>query len=249
RKLDLSKTLVQQEVGWKVTRNFWIMLRSNTGSRVLRLDESLSEFMDIVTEEYFFETLAFLPKLVVLENDFIMVGIEVVLDSILTLKRYVKLSDPIATLSLLHAQTALQLTQVALKARLTCWEFFNFLRNAPNLDYLRILELAHVNSQQPCSQEEAALLMDNTPSRLTSIQLEIMIHERRGRGLAGHYSPMDPKPPRRPLDTNLPQDRHHIVSAGKCADNNRRRQHRAHHLDHSGAMAPRPTSWISRDYD
>ncbi|KAK3841538.1 MAG: hypothetical protein J3R72DRAFT_510146 [Linnemannia gamsii] len=103
-----------------------------------------------------------------------MVGIEVVLDRILTLKRYAKLSDPIATLSLLHAQTTLQLTQVELKARLTCWEFFNFLRNAPNLDYLRILEIAHVNNQQPCSQEEAALLMGNTPSRLTSIQLEFM---------------------------------------------------------------------------
>ncbi|KAG0273445.1 hypothetical protein BGZ95_010739 [Linnemannia exigua] len=150
------------------------IVEKNTGLRVLRLDESLAEFMDIVTEEYFFETLASLPELVVLENDLVVVDMAVVLDRVPTLTRYAKLSDPISALSLSHTQVALKLTQVELKARPTCWELFKFLRDVPNLDSLRILGLAHVNDQQPCSQEDAALLMDNNPSRLRSIQLEFI---------------------------------------------------------------------------
>ncbi|KAF9091105.1 hypothetical protein BGX29_011130 [Mortierella sp. GBA35] len=88
RKLDISMTLTQQELDWKVTLNFWAMLRKNLRLRVLGLDETLTRFMGSVSKRYFIETLAPLQHLVILENDYVPIDLDSVARVLPGLKRF-----------------------------------------------------------------------------------------------------------------------------------------------------------------
>ncbi|KAG0202356.1 hypothetical protein BGX33_009758 [Mortierella sp. NVP41] len=168
RKLDMSMTLTQQELDWKVTLNFWAMLRKNLRLRVLGLDETLTRFMGSVSKRYFIETLAPLQHLVVLENDYVPIDLDSVARVLPGLKRYAKLTPPSGGLVL--TQLAVGLTEIELEREVPCSRIFLTLRFVPNLDFLHILRLAPVDPNW--TPDDAAVIMHNTPNRMTRFHLD-----------------------------------------------------------------------------
>ncbi|KAF8944617.1 hypothetical protein BGZ47_003987 [Haplosporangium gracile] len=168
RSLDLSKiTLAQMEVDWEVTRGFWMLLKENRDLQVLRLDESLTLFMDLVSSEYFIEILRSLRELRELENDFVQVELAAIMQAVPKLRRYVNLTDPCGPLSL--TEPAQRLIHVELNRSTPCQELFQFLRNAPNLESLSIRCLNHIAPM--FSYQESELLMDDIYSGLERLQI------------------------------------------------------------------------------
>ncbi|KAF9151610.1 hypothetical protein BG015_006438 [Linnemannia schmuckeri] len=189
RSLDLSKTtLAQMEVDWEVTRGFWMLLKKNKGLQVLRLDESLALFMDLVSDEYFIETLRSLWELRDLENDFVQVELAAVMQALPDLRRYAKFTDPCGPLSL--TEPVRRLTHVEVNRSISCQELSQFLKNAPNLESLSIQSLNHA-APMP-SYQESELLMDDIYSNLQRLQIGTFM---------GYYGYLLDK---RLLDTVLP---------------------------------------------
>lgn len=147
RSLNLVKTsLAQMEVDWEVTREFWKLLKDNQGLRVLRLDESLKRFMDVVSSEYFIEALASLKDLTDLENDFVQVDLAAVLQAVLDLRRHAKSTDPYGLFS--FTQSTRWLTHFELNKTTSCQELLQFLRDTSNVESLSIYSPART---APCS--------------------------------------------------------------------------------------------------
>jgi hypothetical protein len=59
-----------------------MLLRANKRLRHLGLDGSVEKFMAFVSKRYFIEIFALLPELVVVESDFVQVGLQEVLTAL-----------------------------------------------------------------------------------------------------------------------------------------------------------------------
>ncbi|KAF9132667.1 hypothetical protein BGW39_011612 [Mortierella sp. 14UC] len=172
------RTLAQQELDWLTTQRFWLFLRSinatattatrTTGLRELSLDHSLDSFFDLVSIEFFCDTLARFKELEFLENDYIPVSLDTLFSILPKLKHFRRLHHLLD--DGFPQQPYPQLNILELGAELATRSFYALLRYLPNLDQLRFRGFRFTRSEVTAAG--AAELLNHTPSRLTRLWID-----------------------------------------------------------------------------
>ncbi|KAG0284786.1 hypothetical protein BGZ96_010876 [Linnemannia gamsii] len=172
RKEPMGRTLAQQEQDWSTSKHFWTFLRNNDQLQSLCLHTSLNEFMEDVSMPYLVDTLSSLKDLAVLESNYVAIGLEHVFSRFLALVKYSTSFSPSGS-----GRTLIQPSQQLREARFlgvcTCREVLRILSHAPNLESLSVGGVSDLGLVTPT---EAGMIMDNTPSRVTSLKLGMRGH-------------------------------------------------------------------------
>ncbi|KAF9121824.1 hypothetical protein BGW39_010231 [Mortierella sp. 14UC] len=168
RKPAFGRTLAQQELDWSTSKHFWIFLRNNHQLKNLCLDKSLGEFMEDVSLPYLVDTLASLKNLSALENNYIFIDLDQVLDRLSKLERYNTAFSP-SGCGVTNRPSS-QLRSAGFLGVCVHRELLGILSRAPNLESLT---LGGVSGVGGVTSTDAATIMNDTPSRLATLRLAL----------------------------------------------------------------------------
>lgn len=172
RRQSMGRTLAQQELDWSTSKHFWTFLRNNHQLQSLCLHKSLEEFMEDVSMPYLIDTLSSLKDLAVLENNYVAIDLDHVFSRFLALVKYSTTFSPSGSGGTL-IQPSQQLREARFLGICTYRELLRILSHAPNLESLSVSGVSGLSLVTPT---EAAVIMDNTPSRVTSFKLGARSH-------------------------------------------------------------------------
>ncbi|KAG9062335.1 hypothetical protein KI688_005250 [Linnemannia hyalina] len=171
RKEPFGRTLAQQELDWSTSKHFWTFIRNNRQLQSLYLHKSLGEFMEDVPLPYLVDTLASLKDLALLENNYVAIDLDHIFGRLLGLEQYSTAFSPSGSGA--SIQPSLRLRDAKFLDVCTYRELLWILNHAPNLESLSFGAVSVLGTVTPT---EAAVIMDNTLSRVTSLQLGVRTH-------------------------------------------------------------------------
>lgn len=166
RREPFGRTLAQQELDWSTSKHFWTFIRNNGQLQSLYLHKSLGEFMEDVSLPYLVDTLASLKDLALLENNYVALDLDHIFGRLLALENYSTSFPPSGSSA--SIQPSLQLRDARFFDVCTYRELLQILSHAPNLESLSVGAVSVFGGVTPT---EAAMIMDNTPSRVKSLKL------------------------------------------------------------------------------
>ncbi|KAG0379573.1 hypothetical protein BGX24_012608 [Mortierella sp. AD032] len=181
------RTVKEQQQDWLTVQNFWGLVQMNASTlRSLRLDRSLDSLAHLRATEFFFVTLAGLPKLQELDNALLQVGLTQVLERLPNVRSH-RLS-----IFELHnhvlPKTYTHLCALEIYGPLSSITFFSLLGRLTNLEDLKVSEFVR---REQFPNNPGPSYLNNTPVRLK--RLHIMSGAANlGANLATHILPWVP---------------------------------------------------------
>ncbi|KAF9907762.1 hypothetical protein EC991_010632 [Linnemannia zychae] len=157
----------EQEQDWLTAQNFWGLVQMNAGSlRSLRLDRSLDSLAHLKSTEFFYVTLAGLPKLRELDNAFFTVRMTEVLE------RLPNLHTHRSSIFELHNQvlpeTYTHLRALDIYGPVPSITFFSLLGRLPNLENFKISEFVR---REVFPENPGLTYLNSTPTRLKKLHI------------------------------------------------------------------------------
>ncbi|KAF9150574.1 hypothetical protein BG015_007630 [Linnemannia schmuckeri] len=171
RREPFGRTLAQQEQDWSTSKHFWTFVRNNYQLQSLCLNKSLEEFMENVSVPYLVDTLASLKNLAMLENNYVAIDLDHIFGRLLALEKYSTTFSPSGSGT--STQPSLQLRDAAFLDVCAYRELLRILSHAPNLESLHVGAVAALGAVTPT---EVAVIMNQSPSRVTSLKLGVRSH-------------------------------------------------------------------------
>ncbi|KAF9083962.1 hypothetical protein BGX23_010948 [Mortierella sp. AD031] len=159
------RTLEQQEADWYTCQHFWLLLRQNPQLTHLRLDWNLKELFE-VTPEFFYTTMAGLPRLKYLENRSDTVDLTVLLDCCPRLQAYTSYS--ITDEEKLVQRMSPSMRSLELGMAVHSKAFLTLLKNLPNLRHLKLNRFQY--EEEHCT--DVGKVLEGRPSGLRTLSVQ-----------------------------------------------------------------------------
>ncbi|KAG0280237.1 hypothetical protein BGZ95_010836 [Linnemannia exigua] len=161
-----NSTVQEQKQDWESMQKLLLLVAHNAGLQRLYLDLTLKNLASVQDLECFYKILSMVPGLTVLENNFLSLALNRVLESAPNLRTLAFAVDTNSN-NLFLSKSHPQLRSMTADIFLESATFFTLLRHLPNLDRLSILGF---NRQQDFCLD-ASKILDDTPSRLKVLRL------------------------------------------------------------------------------
>lgn len=160
------RTVAEQEQDWMTNQHLWQLVRSNSSLRTLRLSLSEAELCKMATIDAVYDILSSLKHITRLESTTYAILLDRLLDRVPTIQHVqmdsARVGDDFTTKTFLGLQTLVIKTFVSGKL------FLELLHSLPNLEHFRLIAVDYHRDFK-----DAALYLDNTPSRLKGLHFII----------------------------------------------------------------------------
>ncbi|KAF9126180.1 hypothetical protein BGW39_006813 [Mortierella sp. 14UC] len=169
------RTVHEQEQDWETMQKFLLLVVHNPGLRRLYLDMTLKNLAIIQDIECFYRILRMVPELTTLENNFLAVDLNRILESAPNLRTFhfgFVSNNHNSSNNLLLSTSHLQLRSLNIDIFMESRTFFTLLKHLPNLDRLSFPGF----SRDPDFCSDAAKILDSTPSKLRFLRFGSQAH-------------------------------------------------------------------------
>ncbi|KAF9129162.1 hypothetical protein BGW39_004430 [Mortierella sp. 14UC] len=161
------RTVKEQEQDWLTVQNFWGLVQMNAATlRSLRLDRSLDSLAHLQSTEFFFVTLAGLPKLQELDNALLKARMTEILERLPNLRTHrssiFELHNQVLPKTYTHLRT------LEIYGPLPSITFFSLLGRLTNLEDFKVSEFVR---REQFANNPGASYLNNTPTRLKSLHI------------------------------------------------------------------------------
>ncbi|KAG0298915.1 hypothetical protein BGZ96_004222 [Linnemannia gamsii] len=158
------RTTSQQQRDWLAYQHLWLLIRQNPKLHSLTLHYSISRLSQIMTADFFHETLSLLPNLVELQCDGVLKGISGILEALPRLQRLTTCSG--FTDNAVPRKAFEQLRVLDARVDFASKDFFLLLKRLPNLEYLHCVGF---QEEEELDFADAGLILEHQPRNLKQL--------------------------------------------------------------------------------